>query len=190
MRSHLRSLCSLGVPRHDPSGQALANTQAGALREIAQGLKSGALTQQEGAQSLERQQHISGLLEEARADGTVSPLERFVIEFHQFVAFLEQFCATHNSARGTSTNVQDLLAKQENHLDRIAEGLEKGSLTGAETAHLLEQQAAAARKVGKVQQDGTVTPEERFDAARDLARASYDIFRLTGTEGRIVLVTG
>jgi methyl-accepting chemotaxis protein len=190
MRSHPRSRCSPGVPRHDRSGQDLANTQAGALRDVAQGLKSGALTQQEGAQLLERQQHISGLIDEARTDGMVSPFERFMIEFHQFVASLEQFCATHNSARGTSTNVQDMLAKQENHLGRIAEGLEKGSLTGAETAHLLGQQAAAARQVAKVQQDGEVTPEERFEVTRGLVRASYDIFRLTGTAGRIVLVTG
>jgi hypothetical protein len=69
--------------------------------------------------------------------------------------------------------------RQKNQQKRIAEGVEDGSLTPAETARLEKQEAAIHREVKTERQanGGTLTPQERRQVRRQQNRESKRIYR-------------
>lgn len=171
--------CGCKPPSYDSTGKDLSARQADSLKRIAEGLKSGALTQCEASGLMERQKAIAQHIQAAQADGMVDPLERLFIGLHQAVGQWEEFFATNNCARGNTTAAPDVIGKQADQLGRIANGITGGTLSSEETASLLGQQGQAARKAAGALWDGQVAPEERRDLTLELARASAAIFRMT-----------
>ena len=69
--------------------------------------------------------------------------------------------------------------RQRNQQKRIGEGVENGSLTAGETAHLEKQESAIHHEVKSDRQanGGTLTPQERRQVNRQQNRESRRIYR-------------
>ena len=85
---------------------------------------------------------------------------------------------------GTSLSAQtrrhcpprNINARQERQQDRIARGIDNGSLTPAEAARLEGQEARLNSLETRLRQNG-LTPSERARLERDLNRESRNIYR-------------
>lgn len=133
----------------------LAKNQAGQLDSIEKGVKSGALTEKEASKLLTEQANVSEATSAAAADGVITAQESAKIQLMQAKAGLDVFLASHN---GTHAAPQDpaVAKKQASQLDRIAQGVRSGSLTGDEASTLLKDQADIAQTVSDAQSDGDV----------------------------------
>ncbi|MFL5345906.1 MAG: hypothetical protein ACJ8AT_14040 [Hyalangium sp.] len=135
--------------------EKLAKTQAGQLNSIEKGVKSGALTEQEASKLLTEQANVAEATSRAAADGVITAKEAASIQLQQAKAGLDVFLASHNSAHSAPKDPA-VAQKQASQLDRIAQGVSSGSLTGAEASTLLKDQADIAQTVSDVQSDGEV----------------------------------
>ncbi len=133
--------------------QDLANTQAHQIDSIRQGIQNGSITAAEAGRLLDQQAQVSQATASASADGVITAREAAGIRRLQRQAGVDVFKATHNSDRGAPLD-RAVTRGQSAQLDRIAQGVRSGSLTGTEADTLLKDQADISRTVGESQADG------------------------------------
>jgi hypothetical protein len=154
--------------------EKIAGTQASQLETIQKGVKSGAVTEQEAAKLLTEQAKIAEATSRAGADGVITAKEAAGIKLLQAKAGLDVFLASHNGAH--SAPADPAVAKaQASQIDRIAQGVRSGSLTGAEASTLLTDQADIATTVADAQSDGDVDFIEKQLVGIRQDAASFEI---------------
>jgi hypothetical protein len=135
--------------------EKLANTQANQLETIQKGVKSGAVTEKEASKLLAQQAKVAEAASKAAADGVITATEAATIQRLQARAGLDVFLAGHNGSHASPRDPA-LAKKQASQIDRIAQGVRSGSLTGAEANTLLTDQADIAHTAAEAQSDGDV----------------------------------
>lgn len=135
--------------------EKLANTQSHQLETLQKGVKSGAVTEKEASKLLAQQAKIAEATSKATADGVITAREAASIQRLQDRAGRDVFLAGHNGSHASPRD--PALAKQQaSQIDRIAQGVRSGSLTGAEANTLLTDQADIAHTAAEAQADGDV----------------------------------
>lgn len=132
------------------------------IDRIQQGIKNGNLTEGEAAKLIQQQANIAQVLTEAMADGNLSLGERAKLNQLQQQANKDIFQATHNGAKGNPYGSPDIKDAQVNQLERIQQGMNSGSLTNAEAAGLLREQAGIAGNMAQAQANGFMDGVERM----------------------------
>jgi hypothetical protein len=156
--------------------QDLANTQANQLDSIRKGIQSGSITEQEGAKLLEQQAQVSRATASATSDGVITSSEAASIRRLQSKAGGDVFQAAHNRDRGAPLD-RATTKEQVAQLDKIAQGVRSGSLTGAEANTVLTDQADIAQTVADAQADGELDFIEKQTLGIRQDAASFEIGR-------------
>lgn len=154
--------------------QELATTQADQIDSIRKGIQNGSITQQEAGKLLDQQAQVSRATASASADGVITASEAANIRRLQRQAGTDVFQAAHNRDRGAP--VDRAFAKEQSaQLNRIADGVRSGSLTGAEADTVLTDQADIARTASDAQADGEVDFIEKQMLDIRQSAASFEI---------------
>jgi hypothetical protein len=114
------------------------------LGQIADGTRSGSLTEQETQTLLKEQQAIADAQKAAMADGKLTFGEKVKLGMMQFQAARNIQNATTNGDRDVFARFDKDAQTQANQIDQIASGRTNGNITNSEAGKLLGQQASIA----------------------------------------------
>jgi hypothetical protein len=155
----------------DSAGRA---TQARQLHQIAEGVRSGKLSSKEAESLLKGQQDIFGASSRAMADGKLTAREGIELTARQANAQKVIDAALKGGERSLSSalGLDKGARTQATQLDKLATGIATGTITRAETGHLLGQQVSIADARG----DADTTPE-KSDVSNQLAKAGQELER-------------
>ncbi len=132
-------------------------------QRIGEGVENGSLTAGE-ASHLEKQETRINREEKAmKSDGNLTPAERAKIQHQQNVVSKEIYNDKHNARTQNLNPKSEVGQRQRNQQERIGQGIENGSLTANEAAHLERREAGVNKEVAGMRQanGGTLTPQER-----------------------------
>jgi hypothetical protein len=147
---------------------------------IADGVKSGQLTPGETA-NLEKKE--AAINKETRADraangGKLTSAEKAQVNSQQNKLSKQIYKDKHNANTAHYGN-NKVGQRRENQQDRIAQGIQSGQLTPAETAKLEKQQQGINKQVAtdRKANGGTLTASEKKQVNREQNQASRNIYR-------------
>lgn len=155
------------------SGTALAQSTASETQRdvdqqqrIEQGLQSGQLSSKEAGQLEHKEQQIDRTEAHAMQDGTLSPAEKARIQYEQNQASRAIYRDKHNAVHGnpnsaSSQRMQADVQRNVNQEKRVENGLQTGSLTKREAAHLERGQAHVDGAEAHAAADGHVGAGEQ-----------------------------
>lgn len=145
-------------------------------QRIAEGIENGSLTARE-ASKLEKQEAVlDRQSDRAAADGLTNK-EKARIEHRQNVLSRKIYREKHDNQ--VQPPVRDeVSARQRNQQQRIAEGIEKGSLTPGEAARLEKHEAQLNHEIRHDRRDGgELTGREKAKINHQQNRMSRNIYR-------------
>ena len=151
----------------DNAGQRDINQQ----QRIEQGLKSGDLSTSEAARLQRDEARVDRMEADAMKDGKLNPAERARLSAAQNQPSREIQAARTNNIRGNPNSVssqamQSNTQRNINQDSRIQHGLQDGSLTRQEAAHLERQQAHADRAQYRAGADGNISAADQAKLTR------------------------
>lgn len=162
---------------------AATTTQRDVKQEqrIENGLQNGTITTRENAELQRDEAHVDRLQAKDMKDGSLSPAEKAQLTAAQNKASRDIRRATHNGIDGNplSASSQRAQADTQRNIDqqqRIANGVESGSLTNHEAASLERGQSRVDRRESRAGADGHVGPAEQRSIARADNRQSARIY--------------
>ncbi len=159
------------LPPTSPVGQRLADQE----RRIGEGLKDGSLTAGEAARLQREESYLNREWARDQADGVITPRERARMERDLNRASRDIYNERHDAQTANPNNpINQRLGSQ---ADRIANGIQDGSLTNREAARLERGESRIAREEARFRRDGNLSPWERRKLDRDLNRESRRIYR-------------
>lgn len=182
------SLASVGAFAQTAGSAAPTTTATTTQRNVQQqtrienGLKSGALSTREAA-GLEREQaHVDRLEAHDLNNGRLSPAERTQLHAAQDKASRDIAVARHNAVTGqpqsvSSRRMQADVERNVHEQARIADGVQKGSLTNHEAASLERGQARVDHREAAAGANGHVAAAEQAVVQRTENRQSRRIHR-------------
>ncbi len=85
-------------------------------------------------------------------------------------------CAQDAANTTTTTKSPGINQRRENQQDRIGEGVENGSLTAGEAAHIEKQESNLNKEIHTMKSDGNFTAAERAKVTRQQNRLSNEIY--------------
>ena len=161
------------VPPTPSIEQRLADQE----RRIGSGLQDGSLTSGEAARLQREESRLNREWARDKADGTISPQERAKMERDLNRASRDIYRERHDAQRANPNN--PINQRLGNQADRIANGIQDGSLTKREAARLERQQGTLARAEhqARAEHRGKLTKEQRAKLRRGLNRSSRKISR-------------
>lgn len=132
-------------------------------QRIEQGLQSGQLSTREAGQLERQQQHIDRMEAHDLKNGSISPAEQARLNAAQNRASASIYADKHNRVTGnansaSSQRMQADVQRNVNQQQRIAAGINNGSLTNRETGALERGQAHVARREANAAASGRVMP--------------------------------
>ncbi|HAM73256.1 MAG TPA: hypothetical protein DCM86_16595 [Verrucomicrobiales bacterium] len=165
----------------------VAHRQGAQHERIAEGVKSGQLTESKAQGLRQEQQAIRTEKQAYKADGVVTPAERKDLHQDQNQASKDIYNAKHNDqvatppAGGAPTPPplpapRNINQRQWEQQARIAQGVKSGQLTAAETKSLEATQKQIRTEEKAYRADGKLTGAERKDLNQDLNAASKQIY--------------
>ncbi len=157
------------VPPTPSVEQRLADQE----RRIGAGLKDGSLTAGEASRLQREESNLNREWARDKADGVVTPRERARMERDLNRASRDIYNERHDGQTANPNN--PINQRLGNQADRIANGIQNGSLTNREAARLERQEGRIAREEGRFRRDGNLSPGERHTLNRDLNRESRRI---------------
>ncbi|MBV8742015.1 MAG: hypothetical protein JOZ12_09515 [Sinobacteraceae bacterium] len=151
-------------------------------QRIEQGLQSGQLSTREAGQLERQQQHIDRMEAHDLKNGSISPAEQARLNAAQNRASASIYADKHNGVRGnpnsaSSKRMQADVQRNVNQQQRIANGINNGSLTNRETGALERGQAHVARREANAAANGRVNAAEQRKIQRAENRQSARIYR-------------
>ena len=151
-------------------------------QRIEQGLQSGQLSTREAGQLERQQQHIDKMEAHDLHNGSVSPAEQARLNAAENKASKDIYADKHNGVTGnpnsaSSQRMQADVQRNVNQQQRIAKGINNGSLTNHEVGSLERGQAHVDRKEANAAADGHVGKAEQRNIQRAENRQSARIFR-------------
>jgi hypothetical protein len=123
-------------------------TQGNQLHQIADGVRSGSLTEREAQGLLKEQEAISNYQKSAMADGRLSLGERIHLAVMQGQAQGHISSARGNFERDFFAGFDSQAQRQAGQIDQIANGRANNTITNSEAGKLLGQQADIASTLG------------------------------------------
>jgi hypothetical protein len=170
--------------KHNPTQAQYGNSVVGQRKEnqqdrIAQGVNSGQLTAGETTKLEDRE---SALNQEIGADrkangGTLTPAEKTQVQQQQNSLSQQIYTDKHNATQAQSGN-SVVGQRRENQQDRIAQGIQSGSLTPGQTANLENNERALNGEVAadRNANGGTLTPAEKTQVQQQQNSLSKQIY--------------
>jgi hypothetical protein len=151
-------------------------------QRIEQGLQSGQLSTREAGQLERQQQHIDRMEARDLKNGSISPAEQARLTAAQNRASASIYADKHNNVTGnpssaSSQRMQADVQRNVNQQQRIANGINNGSLTNRETGALERGQAHVARREANAAASGRVNAAEQRNIQRAENRQSARVFR-------------
>ncbi|MBV8852307.1 MAG: hypothetical protein JOZ93_18575 [Sinobacteraceae bacterium] len=151
-------------------------------QRIEQGLQSGQLSTREAGQLERQQQHIDRMEAHDLKNGSISPAEQARLNAAQNRASASIYADKHNGVTGnpnsaSSQRMQADVQRNVNQQQRIANGINNGSLTNRETGALERGQAHVARREANAAANGRVNAAEQRKIQRAENRQSARIYR-------------
>jgi hypothetical protein len=151
-------------------------------QRIEQGLKSGELSTREAGKLEREQQHVDKLEAHDLRNGSISPAEQARLSAAQNKASSDIAAAKHNGVTGnpgsaSSQRMQADVQRNVKQQQRIANGVNSGSLTNHEVGSLERGQAHTARREANAAANGHVGAAEQRGIQRADNRQSARILR-------------
>lgn len=151
-------------------------------QRIEQGLQSGQLSTREAGQLERQQQHIDKMEARDLKNGSISPTEQARLNAAENRASRDIYADKHNGVTGnpgsaSSERMQADVQRNVNQQQRIANGVNNGSLTNREVGSLERGQAHVDRKEANAAADGHVSAAEQRNIQRSENRQSGRVFR-------------
>ena len=149
---------------------------------IEQGLKSGELSTREAGKLEREQQHIDKMETHDLRNGSISAAEQARLNAAQNKASQDIAAAKHNAVTGnpgsvSSERMQADVQRNVNQQQRIANGINNGSLTNHEVGSLERGQAHVDRKEANAAANGHVGAAEQRNVQRAENHQSARIYR-------------
>ena len=149
---------------------------------IEQGLQSGQLSTREAGQLERQQQHIDRMEANDLKNGSITPAEQARLNAAQNRASTSIYADKHNGVTGnpnsaSSQRMQADVQRNVNQQQRIANGINNGSLTNRETGSLERGQAHVDRKEANAAASGHVGAAAQRNIQRAENRQSGRIYR-------------
>ncbi len=151
-------------------------------QRIEQGLQSGQLSSREAGQLERQQQHIDRMEAHDLKNGSISPAEQARLNAAQNRASASIYADKHNGVTGnansaSSQRLQADVQRNVNQQQRIANGINNGSLTNRETGALERGQAHVDRREANAAASGRVNAAEQRNIQRAENRQSGRVYR-------------
>jgi hypothetical protein len=151
-------------------------------QRIEQGLQSGQLSTREAGQLERQQQHIDRMEAHDLKNGSISPAEQARLNAAQNRASASIYADKHNGVTGnansaSSQRMQADVQRNVNQQQRIANGINNGSLTNRETGALERGQAHVDRREANAAASGRVNAAEQRNIQRAENRQSARVYR-------------
>ncbi|HYI00392.1 hypothetical protein [Hyalangium sp.] len=192
----LRGLVGKVVDRFVASPLAATrNTQARQLHEVAAGVRKGTVSAKEAEALLQSQQTVASATQRAMSDGKLSVKEKIELSAMQQNAQKLIDTAVKSGLSSSLNGIVNIFntpaKRQADQLDKLADGIAKGTITRAETGKLLgqQEQIADARGDADSTQESTALKSQQTRADEDLERHSksgtqLDLKKIATTIGR------
>ncbi len=151
-------------------------------QRIEQGLQSGQLSTREAGQLERQQQHIDHMEARDLRNGSMSPQEQARLDAAQNRASASIASDKHNGITGnpnsaSSQRMQADVQRNVNQQQRVANGINNGSLTNHEVGSLERGQAHVDRKEANAAANGHVGAAEQARIQRSENRQSNRVLR-------------
>jgi hypothetical protein len=151
-------------------------------QRIEQGLQSGQLSTREAGQLERQQQHVDKMEAHDLRNGSISPSEQARLNAAQNRASADIAADKHNVVTGnpnsaSSQRVQADVQRNVNQQQRIANGVNNGSLTNHEVGSLERGQAHVDRKEANAAANGHVGAAEQRRIQRSENHQSARVYR-------------
>jgi hypothetical protein len=149
---------------------------------IEKGLQSGQLSTREAGKLEREQQHVDKMEARDLRNGSISPAEQARLNAAQNKASSDIAAAKHNGVTGnpnslSSQRMQADVQRNVNQQQRIANGINNGSLTNHEVGSLERGQAHVDRKEANAAANGHIGAAEQRRVQRSENRQSARVFR-------------
>lgn len=151
---------------------------------IAQGVRSGAITESEAHQLYQRERALNWRMERMERDGRLSHDERRQIR-SELDALHAEVDYMLSNRRHAPVAMPGLQRRQEMVRQRIEGGIASGSLTPGEAQRLQQREHDVLRLQARAQRDGVVTPEERAMLREQVAMLNEEVDRLLSNHRRV-----
>ena len=148
---------------------------------VEQGLQSGQLSTKEAGQLERGQQHVDHLEAKDLRNGSISPQEQARLNTAENRQSAAIYADKHNGVTGnpnsaSSERMQADVQRNANQQQRIANGINNGSLTNHEAGSLERGQAHVDRKEANAAANGHVGAAEQHSIQRSENRQSRRVF--------------
>jgi len=164
-----------------PPASSIERRLADQERRIGSGLQDGTLTSGEAARLQREESRLNREWARDKADGVVTPQEAARMEGNLNRASRDIYNERHDAQRANPNNPFN--QRLGNQADRIANGIQDGSLTNREAARLERGESRLAGEEARFRRDGNLSPWERRKLNRDLDRESRQIYRARDNRG-------
>lgn len=165
------------APTDDKKPATIQERKENQQKRIGEGVENGQLTAGETRNLEAKEAAINKEEKNMKADGNFTPAERAKIQRQQNRLSNQIYRDKHN-ARVRPTPTTEVGARKQMQQQRIGQGIENGSLTAGEAAHLenkevkLNHETTAMRAAN----GGTLTPAEKAKVNRQQNRISGQIY--------------
>ena len=168
-------------PAQAPKEQNVQHRYQAEQTRIANGIKNGDLTEAE-AKTLEQKQadlNREAVQMKKANGGKLSAADRAKLEGQQNQLSKEIYQQKHDAQKANINPDTAAGKRMEAQQDRIAQGVQNGSLTANEAAHLENQQSHLNREAASMRQQngGTLTDADKAKLNRQQRRDSRNIYR-------------
>jgi hypothetical protein len=161
-----------------------ADVQRDANQEqrIDNGLQSGQLNTREAGQLQHEEAHVDAMQQKADHNGSVSPREQSQINAAQNRVSHDVYADKHNGVTGnpdsaSSERMQADVQRDQKQQQRIANGVENGSVSNREAGGLERGQAHDDRTQSRVAANGHISADEQHKAQQRENHQSQQIHR-------------
>jgi hypothetical protein len=149
---------------------------------IEQGLQSGQLSTREAGKLEREQQHVDKMEARDLRNGSISPTEQARLNAAENKASRDIAAAKHNGVTGnpnsvSSQRMQADVQRNVNQQQRIANGINNGTLTNHEVGSLERGQARTERKEANAAANGHIGAAEQRNVQRSENHQSARVYR-------------
>lgn len=148
-----------------------------AKQKIDQGIERGTLDRREADRLAAELNAILSKIDRMQADGSLSQWERDHIKNDLDRLERNIFNEKHDAQAAAPTWRGGIRSRIENSKQKIAQGVEQGTLNRSEARRLNKELGRILNKIDRMKSDGSLSKRERNRVKRDLDRLDREIFK-------------
>lgn len=147
-------------------------------QRIGNGIENGSLTSAEAARLEHKEAKINEEIHEMKSDGTFTAQERAKVQKQQSAVSKSIYVQKHDAQNQNLDPKSEVGQRQLNQQQRIADGVQNGSLNAREAARMEARETAVNKEIRKDRRDGGgMTNAERAKINRQQNRNSKAVYR-------------